>query len=86
MAEKFGVDSAFGYRAAVYGDVLGVLACAVLMYYLRKKLLARAALACCTSAEMSTKLIDGRVIRRFYFSGMFRELPPIHAVSAPREL
>ncbi len=45
MTEKLGVDSAFGYRAAVYGDVLGVLACAVLMYYLRKKLLARAAFA-----------------------------------------
>ena len=46
MSEKFRVDGSLRYGSTVYGNVLGVLARAVLVYYLRKEFLTGTALAC----------------------------------------
>ncbi len=58
MAEQFRVDSTFGYGAAVHGNVFGVFACRVSVYYLRKKLLAGAALAHHQHTEVNRGHLD----------------------------
>ncbi len=45
MSEKLGIDSSFGYCAAVYGNIFGMLTCAVSMYNLREEFFAGSAFA-----------------------------------------
>ena len=61
MAEEFAVDGAFGYGAAVYGDVGVVFAWTVLVNYLGKFLFTDAAFAGYQHRKVSRRHLHGDV-------------------------